>query len=593
MNSARMVGTLEANRPHGRRPVRHAYTLVEMLMATVLTLLMMAGVAGLFESVGRGVTASRAMLEVRDRLNAAAARLERDLQGVRVSLDPPISPGTAEGYFQYTEGPIGPVVRPEARFVNSDAGGASDTTVIDNDDMLMMTVHSEEPFTGRYRQPIRNANGQITSYVDTTVQSRDAEIAWFVRGNTLYRRVLLIVPRLDLGDNGIGFYAYNDISMHLEGGRPVANTLADLTRPENRFAHRPAHNFPAGSPGTYLPYHPHFATDWTAPFPTLYSRGRPWAKLGLPTLRECSYLDPNGKTFNDPAGTYTWRAGDLLPDVGTAAGGLLTPKPPVDLWVNPHFWAELDPESGTAHPTHVPGEPYMGIRIAEDVILTNVIGFDVKAWDPGAPIVGDNSGRFALLPGDPGYLAALRNGNPPISYGAYVDLNYMCSLGPEQAPNPLDPAAPYPLYPLQPLAPGAPMPVFHGAGNRRSGLRGTEPFVKPNLADPFDASGLPPDLAQRDAVYDTWSTHYENDGLYQFPVPNPSVPPDRGTNGIDDPVYDINGVQLAPADGVVDDPLEAETAPPYRVRLRGIRITIRVYEPGTHQVRQRTIAHEF
>ena len=33
-----------------------------------------------------------------------------------------------------------------------------------------------------------------------------------------------------------------------------------------------------------------------------------------------------------------------------------------------------------------------GTRVADDVVLTNVIGFDVKAWDPGA-----GSARFRIL----------------------------------------------------------------------------------------------------------------------------------------------------------------------------------------------------
>ena len=37
------------------------------------------------------------------------------------------------------------------------------------------------------------------------------------------------------------------------------------------------------------------------------------------------------------------------------------------------------------------------------MILTNAIGFDVKAWDPGAPVVPAASGTVALMPGDPGY----------------------------------------------------------------------------------------------------------------------------------------------------------------------------------------------
>ena len=82
-----------------------------------------------------------------DRLRLAATRIQQDLaaHSVPAGFSSPLSGG---GYFEYTEGPIGPVVRPEAVFVNTDTG-QSDTTIIDNDDMLMFTVNSSsEQFTG-------------------------------------------------------------------------------------------------------------------------------------------------------------------------------------------------------------------------------------------------------------------------------------------------------------------------------------------------------------------------------------------------------------------------------------------------------------
>ena len=72
--------------------------------------------------------------------------------------------------------------------------------------------------------------------------------------------------------------------------------------------------------------------------------------------------------------------------------------------------------------------------------------------------------------------------------------------------------------------------------------------------------------------------HYENDGVPQFA---PTV--DAGTNGLDDP----------PLDGIVDDIGERDTMPPYPSPLRGLRITIRVYEPSSQQVRQMTVVQDF
>ena len=528
------------------RKHNRGYTLVEMLMATVLTLMMMSAVVQLFESVGKGVTGSRSLLETNDRLRMAALQLHRDLGGVTVTMQPPRRPESNEGYFEYTEGPVGPVVRPEAIFVDAD-GGAADTTVTDNDDMLMMTVRSEEPFIGRYAGT-------------STIQSNCAEVAWFVRGRTLYRRVLLVVPAaVALGGTTAGFYANYDISARAEGGVPVANTLGDLTKPENRFVHQPTH---AG--GAAFPSHPHFPIDWSTDSTGRTLVNRTWARLGLPTLQETSHS-------NWTLGMSLSNSSITLTQTGSTASGKY------DLWTNPHYWNALDANTGTL-------TTYSGSRIAEDIVLTNVIGFDVKAWDPGAPTVMDSTGTVALVPGDPGYLAALRSGNTIVCYGAYVDLNYMCPLRGNVGGNPNYTAAS-----------GAPTSLFYGAGNAHSGIRGTEPNrigtsipSAATLGDVFTRGNFTADdVYLRDAVYDTWSTHYENDGVQQY-----GTVVDSGTNGLDDSWRDSNGT-VQPADGVVDDPNEAETSPPYAVPLRGLQVTIRVYEPSTRQVRQRTIQQDF
>jgi hypothetical protein len=57
---------------------------------------------------------------------------------------------------------------------------------------------------------------------------------------------------------------------------------------------------------------------------------------------------------------------------------------------------------------------------------------------------------------------------------------------------------------------------------------------------------------------------------------------DEGTDGLDND--GVNGV---------DDRGERETSPPYPVRLRGLEVKIRTYEPGTRQVQQGTVSSDF
>ena len=62
------------------------------------------------------------------------------------------------------------------------------------------------------------------------------------------------------------------------------------------------------------------------------------------------------------------------------------------------------------------GLVFGGNRLGEDIILSNVLAFDVRVFDPAAPI--SLSGSTAVLPGDPGFSVG-GSGS-----GAYVDLGH-------------------------------------------------------------------------------------------------------------------------------------------------------------------------
>ena len=91
--------------PH-RSEKTPGYTLVEILVATTLSLLLLGAVVRMFGDVGQGITDSRAMLESADRLRVVQARLQQDLAGVTVTMNPPRKPENNEGYFEYIEGPM-------------------------------------------------------------------------------------------------------------------------------------------------------------------------------------------------------------------------------------------------------------------------------------------------------------------------------------------------------------------------------------------------------------------------------------------------------------------------------------------------------
>jgi hypothetical protein len=200
-----------------------------------------------------------------------------------------------------------------------------------------------------------------------------------------------------------------------------------------------------------------------------------------------------------------------------------------------------------------------GNRLGEDILLSNLLACDVRAYDPTALLVAspgpdgawgqvgldddgdgtvDNvteagwagSDDLATIPGDPAWSSA----GAAIGQGAYVDLNYSS------------------------YAAGA-SSIFSGTPQAKSWLNAT--------------GGLPVM-----ATYDTWSFWYERNGSDD----DGDGTTDEGTNGLDDD--NNNGV---------DDLGERETSPPYPYPLRGLQVRIRIYEPDTRQMRQATVAADF
>lgn len=176
----------------------------------------------------------------------------------------------------------------------------------------------------------------------------------------------------------------------------------------------------------------------------------------------------------------------------------------------------------------------------EDVVLTNVIAFDVRVFDPRAVVRGA-AGTDARIPGDFGYVApdGPQSGD---GMGAYVDLGW-----------------------------GGGTPV---ARTDQFPPAGRSAFQSAGVA----VTAVPKRITLPTATYDTWSRHYELNGV-----------DDDGDGVVDEGVHgeDTDG------DGWPEFADDAETSPPYPVPLRGLEVRIRCYEPASRQVRQITIRHSF
>jgi len=321
---------------------------------------------------------------------------------------------------------------------------------------------------------------------------------------TLHRRVFLILPSLDLSDPEIQrlspsvYYQAFDVSTSLQWNategiwNKTANSLETVSLRQNRVAHN---GYPVDEP-----------TD-----PSL-----------LPT-----FPYPLSRALLIPHGSMLFKGDDG--EWGAAAANddnLFTKN---DVWEAGFFGTD---DLTVPHTMGAVAESF-----GSDVMLANLLAFDVKAYDPGVEIQRAASLSDPVLPGDPGYGSAPAD---VIGYGGYVDLFYGR------------------------YAPVSNRSLFSVA----SGLSFPFPIVW----------GMLPGDYSRSATYDTWSMFYERDGLNE----DEDSLFDEGSDGLD------NDDQYG-----VDDAGERETSPPYPYPLRGIQVRIRILDRDTRQVRQMTVCSDF
>lgn len=594
-----MTKSLFSRRSNALSP-RRGFTLLEILTSITLALTLMYAVARIFSNVGGSMNETMSSMEMSNALRNAKNRLTADLEATSVTLAPPRNSRRDEGFFCYVEGMGGPFDRvalngvnvPEPfavgdvaidleRYLDSNAVDANnvpeavDTTVGDLDDILSFTAKAPDgqPFRGRFIEPVyataTDANGnvykQIVDGIPTTIESEYAEIVWFVRGTTLYRRVLPLVSNERLQESfealrvasltsdtaftgaaydnirrGFGFYQFYDVSVHMgAGGTLVANTLGDLSNRENRY-------FYWNSCGQAL--HPDSSDLERGPFP-LHGANGAWYWLRMATLQESAGPNfragaPFGRHYNARDAQLTWpfdssafdafwpgdqQALSFTSDGSTpltanayAANALPVLNAPfINYWDSPHVWDQVDSETGdlrrNAEDLRANGYD-KDLTLNQDVMLTNVISFNVRVWDE--------------------------------SENAYVDLGSGVHDGSALVddPNDLRSYGRYGQYVIQ---------------------NGTREFTGYNL----NGVVLP-------CVYDTWSEQYQRD-LYLY----------DDYNAAQNPSY------VRKADGALADvPLDATPTsaqlqnypPPYDVPLKSVQIEIRVFDPRSKAIRQAT-----
>lgn len=604
---------------------RLGFTLLEIMTSVTLALMLMYAVARIFSRVGGTMNETTSAMETINALRNAKNRLTLDLESISTTPAPPRNSRSGEGYLCYVEGLGGPFTqvaqhgpfavgdialdseRFQAKPNSTDSYDYCDNTIGDLDDILSFTAKAPDgqAFRGRYIEPIRDVDGNIVDGKESTFESQYAEIIWFVRGTTLYRRVLPILSDKALQDSfyalqcaslngneslagvayknvmqGFGFFRYYDVSVHLGSVKTdsdgvvasclVANTLGDLTNRANRY-------FYWNTCGLELhPDNPQYTSSYAL---NIHGSVGAWYWLRMATLQESAAPNfragaPFGQNFyardshtvgsagangvarnmNGAGASYGtgsvleyWQGADqslklsvengetrlgggeyLCGDLPALNNDVANHYPFLDYWNAPNPWNEVNYETGDLASTAVDfsANAYKlgdidesDLLFNQDVILTNVISFNVKAWDPNVC--------------------------------AYVDLGSGVQSGDSNVDDPNDLRS-YGYYGVNP--------------NARADGKTWLPWLP--------------------CVYDAWTEQYQR-GLYMYDDYQLNKAKNAGES------YDLKadpGATLADVDseGFISASQLKDYPPPYNTRLNSLQIEIRVFDPRSKHIRNAT-----
>ena len=452
----------------------------------------------------------------------------------------------------------------------------------------MRTVYRRTLLIAPWVNPYRYTNPSPTSTappVDTFMDSGDT----FKAEPGLVRILRDNVNRENLDQALAALIAFQDrydLSVRLEfdsrlgsDGRYkiVANTLGDLTKRENRFGHY----------GFYVN---------NGEFSRIY----PYAALSIGSMYEGDGLafvvDPEagGSSTSPPRATA-----NLDPNQNESVRSYRIDEPGSGFATRPFVYidddssvpatpnAMLNDDGSVIRVIHGP-VPLWGTRRGEDVMLSDVLAFDLRVYDPGAPLFRHIESDTVLEPADPSWATAYLHkdnmdgiaGNgwigtddnvfPFAGQGAYVDLGYGFDT------RSATPALPSPRYAS--AFTSSALPWFFTPRALSDVYLSARPAGQEFLSQ----------LAPGYAVYDTWSFHYENNGLDE----DGDGLIDEGTNGLDSPGHYPDSLNPQVRLGV-DDVGERETAPPYDKPLRGMQVLLRAYERDSRQIRQIRVNQHF
>ncbi len=598
---------LRGKRRHCYATSRGGFTLVEVLVATVVTLLMMVSLAQVFKLIGDSMKQGRAALELNSRLRNVGYRIQLDLNNCTASP----RPGTdVAGYLKIYDGPL----------TDYSYGMISSTfnRMGDVDDIIMFTARAgDDWFVGKVPLFVVQGVNPGTSANDTdmvTITAQHAEIAIFAEP--------MVTNELNPERNPY-YLRMNPSENYAKLVDPASGIATDL--PSSYRLHyrtlliRPDLNLPSSGA---LPFGTVGATGWLIAQSTGASFGAaPSITLPSPT---CDMTGPHQQCDLsmrrvDPYSAISPVAANNLEDLANPANRfahvqiplvsgtdysmpILALSPKLDTTytlaepgalISASSISPLEHQSGFIHPAFMLTDD----RTGEDVLASDVLAFDVKGYDPTVPLY--NVSGAVVSPNDPGYGTALSDSsNVAVGQGDFVDIGWgRKSQVHFQLPSYTIPIATRLISPLSGIA-------FN------SGVPFTDSLYQSGLAVQSNAIPFPPAYSPNLLIfqpsYDTWYPKFEGDGNTQAEIGGvnfrgvlqlrgASIPKDswRYVAGNYVPDTGTDGVDNTGSGAGIDDPTELETSAPFPMDLRGVKVTIRMEDTSARTFNQVTVTKEF
>jgi len=633
-----------------RRFVHLGMTLIEVLIATALTLMIMLALAQGFKTTSQSISSGRARLTSSDQLRSISTLLRSDLLGLTVSTTVhPQSSKSPNGYFVYYDGPLSDSTAMLYNYVPTGVeieDKLSASRWSDIDDAMMFTTKARDGqwFYGRVPLALMKIHSGDTGTItlqdwvtDVTIASEYAEIAWFMRplnevgmlnnpdpqkaNNTDYSYspsstpVNDVIPVVDLNGDNIPdpdgmpdrvalcrrvmlirpdldvsiskLSAVPDDEQLIAAPLPIDLNDADSFRYQMRFAYQ----------RTDLSVRKH----WDAANSRFVLKTNSLADLQQPENRFAHYSLPviSGGSANQTSLPIL-----ALTNEANSNGNYLTMTNLAMSGVNPNNDRGFFPSAFCRTNLVSTGNSTYAVQHThEEIVASNVVGFDVRGYDSTATQI--------YTPGVDGLYGSLTDVNAPIAQKraaagerGYDDLivgpsdpgyAVMLDSGEVIAANSgtfVDLSWGFRVVNQLTNASGSTYGLSPSGSIWGSALSGYEP-ISGGVVDSMIRSGkYSTTFSVHQPTFDTFSDYYESDGNAQSNgISENGMVPYGGTAVVSTTAdHGIDGFDNN-SNGVIDEESERDTSPPYRYAIPAIQIKLRVQDATAGTLQELSMVH--